>query len=241
MGTKHFQVPSDGVRLQASLTTPEHGEAWPWVVLSHAGRTAKDSAFFDGFVEPLVERGLAVCRYDPRAPHSDFWTRWSDLSALLQHLARDYAMPQTALAGTGLGAVLSMWWAAVHKGHAVVCFGFPAPMKLGTVPRVMHDYLPPEQTEEDVVPHPTGLTRFLALVGERDPEGAQRAETFGAEVQRIPGGDKTFSAVRARQAAFERAAGWLGAVLHRPAHQHAAVEERGSAIEKPASGTEERP
>ena len=222
-------MPSDGIRLEASLVTPAQGEAWPWAVLNPAGRNAKDAVFFDGFVAPLLERGFAVCRYEPRQPQSDFWTRWSDLSALLQHVARDFEMRETALAGTGLGAILSMWWAVVNKSAAVISFGMPAPAKLGTVPRVMHDYLPPEQHEDELVPHPTNVANFLALVGERDTGGMQRAETFGATVIRIASADKNFSGVRTRQVAFERAASWLSATLQQNIHEREAAPEPGRA------------
>lgn len=199
--------------------TPEHGETWPWVVLNHAGRSPKDALFFDGFVEPLVGRGFAVCRYDPRELHGSFWSRWSDLSAVIQHVSRDYRVNRLALAGSGLGAVLSLWWAKVHASDAVVCFGLPAPAKLGAVPRAMHDHLPPGLAENALVPHPAQVATALVLIGERDTEAPARAESLGAAIDVIPGGDKSFSGVRPRQAAFERAAAWLAATIKQPAHE----------------------
>lgn len=235
--TKRFQVQSEGERLQAVLDTPEAGERWPIVIASHAAAREKDGAFFDGLVDPLLRRGIALCRYDPRgygasegAPSQmSFWSRWLDLSALMQHLSRDMHTEQIGLVGAQGGAVLSLWWAAVHPVDAVVCIGLPAPKKLGAVPRPVLERLPLDTHEGSVIPYPTGMPNALLIYGERDKEAERAVETAGAMSARFeiaPGADRHLTQLKPRQAAFESAAEWLARHLSRPRHAYGEAPEQ---------------
>lgn len=233
--TKRFQVSSEGGRLQAVVDTPEVGERFPIVIASHAAARDKDGAFFDGLVDPLLRRGLALCRYDPRgygasegvAGQMTFWTRWLDLSALTQHLSRELNVERVGLIGADMGAVLSLWWAAVHPVDAVVCLGLPAPKKLGAIPRPVLDRLPIDTSETSVIPHPAQVANALLIYGERDKEAEHAVETAGAMGARFEiaaAADRHLTQLKPRHAAFESAAEWLARHLSRPHHAYGEAE-----------------
>lgn len=237
--TKRFQVQSEGGRLQAVLDTPEIGERWPIVIASHAAAREKDGAFFDGLVDPLLRRGIALCRYDPRgygasegvASQMTFWTRWLDLSALTQHLSRDLHLERVGLIGAEGGAVLSLWWAAVHPVDAVVCLGLPAPKKLGAVPRPVQDRLPVDTHEGSVIPHPAEVANALLIYGEKDKEADRAVDTAGvmnARFEIAAGADRHLTQLKPRHAAFESAAEWLARHLNRPHHEYGEIPRRES-------------
>jgi pimeloyl-ACP methyl ester carboxylesterase len=245
VATKRFQVLSEGLRLNAVVDMPDAGNTWPLVILNHAAARPKDGAFFDSLVPMLLERGIAVCRYDPRgygqsegaAASMSFWTRWLDLTAVTLYTADEleFTFTKLGLAGQGLGAVLGLWWAAVHPITAVAGFGLPPAKKLGSLPRAVQNLLPHDLEENAVIPHPAGIANGVLFFGEKEKaaESAQTVgERLGLQIEIIAGADKNFTQVKPRNDAFAKTADWFGRFLlaQSPSHQ---LEEEFGAMEAP--------
>jgi pimeloyl-ACP methyl ester carboxylesterase len=218
MHTKRFQVTSESFRLQAVLDLPEEGEMWPLVVVNHAGGSPKDGALFGGLPQLLTKEGIAVCRFDPRGYGESegagqpvtFWTRWVDMTAIVQHLSRDERFLKTGFIGAGMGATVTLWWSALHSASAAVGLSLPAPKALGALPRAIENLIPLDL--KGAVPHPQNVPNSLLIYGDKDKEAVTALETarhIGAGVEIIPGSDKSFSQVKARAEAMRISADWF--------------------------------
>ena len=235
MKEQHFEILSDGLRLQAVLHTPATAY-WPLVILCHGFLSHKDSSKYRLLAQVFARESIATVRFDFRGcgesegllSESSISRRWRDLQRVIAQSSEleDFDR-RLGLLGSSLGGYLALLEAS-HNSNVRCAAVWATPCQLLDLAKRLPEVSPVKFSQEcyqdlltvELLPRLKNVQRVLVVHGQEDKQVPPAHASRLYEVLNEPKAlhileeaDHWFSASERREEAIRLTMEWFGRYL----------------------------
>ena len=231
MNERPLEIVSDGLKLQAVLTTPE-SDSWALVILCHGFLSYKDSSKYKLLSRVFAQESMATVRFDFRGcgesegllSESSISRRWRDLQRVIATtLGLEGCDGRLGLLGSSLGGYLALL--EISQNPTIRCAAvWSSPSHLLDLAERLPEVSPVEFTQEcyddlltvELLPRLTNAQRVLIVHGQEDQQVPSEHALKLYEVLDEPkalhileGADHRFTAPDSREEAIRVTMEWF--------------------------------